>query len=462
MSARELGVVGIGASAGGISALQLMFEALGADGAPHAFVVVQHSSADQPSQLVRLLRAWTPLAVHEAADEVVVAPGCVYVAPPGRALVVAAGAFQTFPLDRASPHTALATVDVCLESLAVEYGARAIGVVLSGSGSDGAAGAVCIRREGGLVLVQDPLTAMHASMPEAAIASGAADHVLAPAALARELAATAAPGYARAASAPQWAEDVARAFAGMVELVRARAGIDLASYKATPLLWRVQRRMQLRRVLRFADYEALLHDDASELETLVRGLPIHVTGFFRDPEVWDLLERDVIPALFADAAGTVRAWTPACATGEEAYSLAMLLAEHAGDRGFQVFATDASTDIVARASRGVFAAAAAHTLSDARRAAHLYAADGAYRVKRTLREKLVFAPQDLLVDPPIGGIDLVTCRNVLIYLAPEAARHVLELVHAALRVGGWLVLGRSESPPAGFAGLVELAPGSHI
>ena len=224
--------------------------------------------------------------------------------------------------------------------------------------------------------------------------------------------------------------------------------------------------MELRRVPLFADYESLLHDDPAELETLVRGIPIHVTEFFRDAKSWDLVQRDVIPRLFEETDGAVRVWTPACATGEEAYSLAMLLAEHASmlekPADYQVFATDAAAEIVARAGRSVFNAAAVKQLSQERRQRFFYAADNAFRVKRSLREKMVFAPQDLLADPPFSGLDLVTCRNLLIYLQPDAIQRVVYLLHCALRIGGYLLLGRAESLSPKQVGFEEIAQGSHI
>jgi two-component system CheB/CheR fusion protein len=272
----------------------------------------------------------------------------------------------------------------------------------------------------------------------------------------------------RSTSATAWAEDVSRALEGIVELIRARAGFDLSGYKSTPMLWRIQRRMDVRGVSLFRDYETLLHDDLAELETLIRGIPIHVTEFFRDPAAWEVLRQDVIPALFQEAGSEpVRAWTSACSTGEEAYSLAMLLAEHAGtlDRpvDFQVFATDASAEIVARASRGMFRPAVVNTLSLERRQRFFYGVDHGFRVRRDLRQKMVFAPQDVLADPPFPGLDLVTCRNLLIYLERDAAARVVSVLHSSLRMGGCLFLGRGESLlTRQVGGFTEVVPHTRI
>jgi two-component system, chemotaxis family, CheB/CheR fusion protein len=464
-NASEFPVVAIGASAGGITALQTLFKAI--SGRPSlAFVVVQHLLPDQPSQLATLIGSWTALPVREACDGLKLECNCIFVTPPGQALALENGVFTTKPLDRAGPRAGIDVIDSFFESLAEDAGRRAIAVVLSGTGADGAAGAIRIKQAGGMVLVQDPVTAMHDGMPSAAIGNGAADHVMPLGALAQELIACAAPDYVRSSTA-SWADDVTKALDGIIDLIRTKAGFDLTGYKTTPLLWRIQRRMELRRVPLFRDYEALLHDDVAELETLIRGIPIHVTEFFRDAPSWKVLQRDVIPKAFAEAGDApIRAWTPACATGEEAYSLAILLSEHAGTlelpADFQVFATDTAAEIVARAGRGIFKPAALNGLSPERRQRFFYSADGSFRVKRPLRQKMVFAPHDLLGDPPFTGLDLITCRNLLIYLEPDAAERVIYLLHSSLRLGGYLFLGRGESLPSKQRGFEELAPGTRI
>jgi len=458
-------IVGIGASAGGIQALQTLFKAM-PDRPGLAFVVVQHLLPERPSQLATLIGAWTGLPILEARDGLKIECNCIYVAQSDQTLGLEAGVITTRPIDRAGGRAGIDTVDCFFQSLAADVGSRAIAVVLSGTGSDGAAGAVCIKQAGGMVLVQDPVTAMHDGMLRAAIANGAPDHILSLGALAQELIACAAYDYVRGAPS-SWADDVTRVLDGIIDLIRAKAGFDLSAYKTTPLLWRLQQRMELRRVPLFRDYEALLHDDPAELETLIRGIPIHVTEFFRDARTWEVLQDEVIPRIFDEAGeAQIRTWTPACATGEEAYSLAILLAEHASTlekpADYQVFATDTAAEIVARASRGVFNAAAVKELSRERRQRFFYAADNAFRVKRSLREKMVFAPQDLLADPPFSGLDLVTCRNLLIYLQPDAIQRVVYLLNCALRVGGYLLLGRAESLSPNQVGFEEIAQGSHI
>ncbi|HJQ98944.1 MAG TPA: CheR family methyltransferase, partial [Candidatus Polarisedimenticolaceae bacterium] len=433
-------VVGIGASAGGITALQSLFRSIPPKPGL-AFVVIQHLQPGYSTHLPQLISKWTSMGTHLAADGVRPEADNVYVARAEDVLTLENGAFRTQPRD-GGLRPGIQTVDLFFESLAVDRGPRAIAVVLSGTGMDGAAGALRIRQEGGVVLVQDPITALHDGMPLAAVAGGSADHVLPVGAMEQQLVACASPSYVRPASTATTATDLMRTLDEILGLVRQQAGLDLAAYKTTPLLWRIQQRMNTRRVGTFQDYEALLRDDPVELEALIRGIPIHVTEFFRDPAAWEVLDREVIEPLVSGG-GSLRAWTPACATGEEAYSLAMLLDERGG--AFQVFATDASPEILARASRGMFASAAVQALSAERRARFFYTVDGGWRVKKSLRERMVFAAHDLLADPPFSGLDIVTCRNLLIYLEPEAGSRVVNLLHGSLNMGGYLFLGRGES-----------------
>jgi two-component system, chemotaxis family, CheB/CheR fusion protein len=323
---------------------------------------------------------------------------------------------------------------------------------------DGTAGAVRIRQADGVVIVQDPLTALHDGMPNAVIQRGIHDHILPVGAIAQQLVACSDPGYVRPALSANWASAISQTLNRILALVRQKAGFDLSGYKPSPLLWRIQQRMDVRRVLSFDEYAFLVEDDPIELDALVRGIPIHVTGFFRDPDAWTVLGKDVLLPLVRSTGGQrpLRAWTPACSTGEEAYSLAMLLNEavHDGDAqgDFQVCATDAAPEILARASRGLFRDESLAALSATRRARYFYSVDRAYRVKRFLRERMAFAQQDLISDPPFSGLDLVTCRNLLIYLEPEAIRHVLFLLHSSLRMGGYLFLGKSEGYRLGQLG----------
>jgi two-component system, chemotaxis family, CheB/CheR fusion protein len=460
-------LVGIGASAGGVMALRSLFEALPGE-VNIAFVVILHLPPGQTSRLAGLVASWASMPVRTAEDGGRPEPNCIYVPRPDDILTIEQGVFRTRAIEGGGRRPGIDTIDAFLESLATDQGSRAIAVILSGTGTDGTAGAIRVRQAGGTVIVQDLLTALHDGMPKAVITCGVADYVLPVGAIPQQLIACAAPSYTRPNSSAVWTSNVSPTLDRILEFIRKQVGFDLSGYKPSPLLWRIQQRMDVRRVRTFEDYLSLLRDDAAELEALVRGIPIHVTEFFRDPEAWDVLGRDVLAPLVRESvpATGIRAWTSACSTGEEAYSVAMLLSEHVEKAvrpaDFQIFATDASPEIVARASRGVFSEKVTRCMSPERKAQFLYAVDGAYRVKRSLRDKMVFAPQDLLDDPPFTGLDLVTCRNLLIYLEPDAARRVLFLLHSSLRMGGYLFLGRGEALPPHQQGFESISTRWHI
>ncbi|MBL1262766.1 chemotaxis protein CheB [Methylomicrobium sp. RS1] len=443
-------VVGIGASAGGIEALQNLFSVLPPQ-TGLAFVVIQHLPPDHTSHLPELLGKVCRLPVCEARDGMQVEPDHVYTIAPGEALDLDQGRLRSRPFP-ANAKVCIDIINIFFKSLAADCGNKAIAVILSGTGSDGAEGAIRIHQAGGTVFVQNPTTAMHGGMPCAAIATGTANHILPVDAIARELLAHTSVAAVHPPAATE-SEDIAQPLEEILMLIRRHIGSDMSGYKFSPLFWQIQQRMRVRRIDRPHDYAALLREEPAELETLVRSLPIHVTEFFRDPEAWDMLESEVIAPLIRDHRGdrSVRVWTPACSSGEEAYSVAMLLTgqiERLGEPAdFRIFATDASPNIVACARHGVFSAAAVESISPERRMRFFYPYDGKYRIKKSLREKLVFAPQHLLADPPFSDMDLVTCRNVLIYLEPYAQQQVVTLLHASLRMGGCLFLGRGESLP---------------
>jgi chemotaxis methyl-accepting protein methylase len=411
---------------------------------------------------------WTSMPVHAADDGITPERGHVYLANPDHVLTLEGGVLRSRPADAGSRRPAIDTIDAFFESLAADRGRRAVGVVLSGTGSDGTAGSRRIKEAGGTVLVQDPLTAAHEGMPRAAIAGNVADYILSVDRMASQIVLCASPSHVPPDTPVDSTGEIAAILEEIGELLRAQRGFELAGRKAPPLLWRIQQRMDLRLATTFEDYIALLRDDPGEVEELIRGFAVHVTEFFRDPEAWEVLSRDVLaPLVAAPVEGRpIRAWTQACASGEEAYSVAMLLAEQAEAASapvdFQIFATDASHEILARASRGVFSEKAIRGVSPERRARFFYAADGAWRVKRSLREKMVFAPHDMLSDPPFSGLDLVTCRNLLIYLDGDAAKRVISQLHRCLRPGGCLFLGRSEMLTRVHRGFEAVSPRWHI
>jgi two-component system CheB/CheR fusion protein len=442
-------VVGVGVSAGGIAALRTLLQALPSE-SPLAVVVIQDLTPGQPNHLPDLLRQWTSLTVCGASDGEPPERACIHVAGVDAGLALEGGVFRATALEGGASASASGAIDTFFESLARERGAHAIGVVLSGLGSDGLAGASHIRGAGGVVLVQEPSTAINDRKLRAIIERGSANYVLPVGQIAEQLVRCASPFHVaqtpcvRTGRPTDGLDDI-------IDLIRQQVGFDLGGYKATPLIWRIQQRLDARRVRSLDDYADLLRDDPAELEGLMRLVPFHVTGFFRDSDAWDVLARDVLERVVGERNGDepIRVWTPACATGEEAYSVAMLLSEQTGRAGiareFQVFGTDASSEVVVRAARGVFSERALAGVDPERRARFFYGVDGVHRVKRSLRAHLVFARHDLLADPPFGALDLVTCRNLLIYLEPETVNRVLATLHGALRSGGYLFLGNSES-----------------
>ncbi|MDR5817284.1 CheR family methyltransferase [Caballeronia sp. LZ033] len=445
-------IVAVGASAGGITALQRLFEGLPGN-LPYALVVLQHLPAGLPSGLPGLIARWTRMPVQRAIGGARPKAGTIYIPSPDDILTLEHDVFETRPLEGGGRRPGIDTIDCFLESLALRTEPPPVAVILSGTGMDGTAGATLVRQAGGIVIVQDPLTALHDAMPNSVIQRHVHDHVLHAGAIGRQLMACADPAYERPVPPADWSSITSQTLAHIVGLVRQRAGFNLGGYKPSPLLWRIQQRMDMRKVWSLEDYASLLRDDPVELEALARGISIHVTGFFRDPDAWAVLQADVLQRLIAEAGKEriLRVWTPACATGEEAFSIAMLLDELARDAAepfdFQIFATDAAPEVVASASLGQFNARSLTGLSPARQGRYFYKVDATFRVKRFLREKLVFAPQDLISDPPLSGLDLVTCRNLFIYLERETVCDVLFSLHGSLRMGGYLLLGRSEAYP---------------
>lgn len=456
-------IVAIGASAGGITALQKLCETLPLD-IPFAIVVLQHLPPANSSMLPTLISRWTAIPVRIATDGSRPDTNCIYIPSPEHILTLEHGVFRTRAADGGGRRPGIDSIDAFLESVARCPGPFPIAVILSGTGMDGTAGAVRIRQADGVVIVQDPLTALHDSMPNAVIQRGIHDHILPVSAIAQQILMCIEPEYKRPSTSIDWPNDVSKTLDRIICSIRRQSGFDLSGYKPSPLFWRIQQRMDARRVWTFADYSSLIEDDPIELETLSRSLPIHVTEFFRDHDAWIVLKRDVLPDLFhaAKKFQPIRAWSAACSTGEEAYSIAMLLDEVSqesnGQADYTVFATDVAPEILARAGRGLFHESSLAGVSLARRAAYFYAVDQQFRIKRPLRERMVFAPHNLMLDPPFGGVDFVTCRNLLIYLEREKVDHVLAALFSSLRIGGYLFLGKGESYHLNNLGFEVISP----
>ncbi|SBV90517.1 CheB methylesterase:MCP methyltransferase, CheR-type [uncultured Alphaproteobacteria bacterium] len=441
-------VVGIGASAGGLEACRNLLSTLPADSGM-AFILVLHLDPHHESMMVDLLATQTSLTVRQAADGMPIAPNCLYIIPPGTYLTVADRVLGVSAPDAC--HGARMPFDVLLASLAEDCAARAACVVLSGSGNDGSAGLAQVKRRSGVVIAQDPEEAGFDGMPRSAIATGMVDLVLPVAEISRALIARVRD---RVLPAEQAAEPPDTAWLDeIIELLRTTTAHDFRLYKPGTLQRRIERRMGMAGIAATdrARYPELLRTTPGELNELATDLLINVTSFFRDPEVFEFLARNVVPDLVRAHAPDrpLRIWSAGCSSGEETYSLAMLFLEEIAASGSQVrlqmFASDVDPDAVALAREGVYPASIAEAVRHDRLARFFTKSGDGYRVLPELRSSVVFAVQDVLADPPFSRIDLISCRNLLIYLRPEAQERVLMLFHFALSEGGLLLLGNSET-----------------
>ena len=443
-------IAALGASTGGMEALRQFFHAVPANTGV-AFVIVQHLDPRHVSLTAELLAKHTAMPVVVASEGARVLPNHVYTAPSDQLLTLRRGRLRLTP--RPEQGHLWLPIDRFFESLADDAGARAIGVVLSGAGSDGAIGAKAIAAAGGMVLVQEPASAGNDGMPRSAIATGCAHHVLPLGRMPAVLATYARHPYASGEGAEGSAEGNERAIAQLIKLVQARRGYDFSGYKRSTLLRRIDRRMGLHGIRQRDAYVMLLRRDGLEVDALFRDLLIGVTEFFRDAQAWSLLEAEVIKPLVAerDAGEPVRIWVPGCSSGEEAYTLAMLVLDRLRRARkqcpVQVFATDTNHDAleVGRLGRYPLGIAAQVPAPLLRRYFSRTEDRQHFVVSEELRSAVVFGLQNLFADPPFGRVDLISCRNVLIYLEPEVQKRVLSLFHFALRKDAHLLLGSAES-----------------
>lgn len=453
-------IVGIGASAGGVSALQDFFEYL-PDETGMAFLVALHLAPDHESNLVEILQNVTGMPV-QTAEETPLRPDHVYVLPPDAVMRIEDNRMQLSPR-AADGHPT--TVDILLRSLAEEYGERAVGIVLSGTGTDGTLGIRAIKAQGGLAMVQSPVDAGHEGMPRSALDGGMIDLV----GSADELAERLFTYYqnARTVQLPKTEEalptDDQTTLREVFAELKRKTGHDFSHYKRSTVLRRLERRLQVTDLDTLEEYLELLRDQPTEVQALFRELLISVTRFFRTPEAFEALADTVIPSLFEDKTPNeeVRAWVVGCATGEEAYSVGMLLHEYAhtldAPPALQIFATDVDTEALETARQCVYPETIEADVSTERLERFFRKEDNQYRVTRPLRDSLVFAEHDLIQDPPFSDLDLVCCRNVLIYLDQVMQEYVFRLFRYALNPGKYLFLGSSEAvgPAQSFFSMVE-------
>ena len=454
-------VVGIGASAGGLEPVAEFLAAMPADGGM-AFVLVQHLSPNHESMMAEILGRRTAMTVAQVEDGMAVRPDCVYVIRPGHVLTIREGRLHLGP-PLGTPRAANRPVDDFFRSLAEEQRERAICIVMSGMGSNGTAGAQAIKAVGGLCIAQDPETAQFPSMPRHLIDAGYADFILVPAEIPEVILGYAGQPYVtggRESDSGTILEREGRHLREILALLRTRTGHDFSGYKKPTVLRRLQRRIGLSRVSSLEEYARVLRQSPVEVTSLADDLLIHVTGFFRDPEAWDALRDKVIVPLVRsrEPGGPVRGWVTACSSGEEAYSLAMLLVEESDRAGkaldIKIFATDLADRALAHARSGIYPGGIESEISPDRLTRFFVGEDEMYRVRPELRDRVVFAPQNVLQDPPFSRLDIASCRNLLIYLEPQVQQRVLGLLHFGLREGGALFLGSSETI-SGVDGLFE-------
>jgi len=450
-------VVGIGASAGGLAAFEAFFSGMPATGDPGmAFVLVQHLAPDHKSILTELIRRYTSMQVFEVEDGMVVRPNCAYIIPPGRDMAFLNGTLKL--LEPSAPRGQRLPIDFFFRSLARDQRERAIGIVLSGTGSDGTLGVRAIKGEGGMVMVQNPASTEYDGMPRSAINTGLVDFELPPAEMPAQLIAYAAHTAEYPRQPATLTSKVESALKKIFVLLRTKVGHDFSQYKLSTIRRRIERRMAVHQIDSIEDYVKFLQAEPDEIEALFRDMLIGVTSFFRDPETFTALQEQVVPRLFdgRPAGATIRVWVPGCSTGEEAYSLAILLQEHleVQRKSFklQVFATDIDSQAISVARSGLYPASISADLTSERLARFFAPEPGdtdrhplAYRIHKNIRDLLVFSEQNIIKDPPFSKLDLISCRNLLIYMGGDLQKKLIPLFHYALNPGGFLFLGTSET-----------------
>src|SRR5262245_25328308 len=442
-------IAAIGASAGGIEALTELVRALPAN-TGMAFVLIQHLDPTHHSILTELLAKETSMRVREVSDGMPLQPNHVYVIPPNANMSISGRVLQIAP--REETRGLHMSIDHFMRSLANEEGSRAIGVILSGSGSDGTLGMAEIQAQGGVTFAQDMASAKYDNMPRSAVASGCVDYVLPPKAIARELARIAHHPYVAGepADGTDYSTGESVGLNTIFQLLRRSTGVDFTHYRKTTILRRIQRRMVVHKIDKLDEYVKYVQVNPAEIKALYQDMLINVTSFFRNPRVFDTLKTEVFPAILKNRSSEspVRIWTPGCASGEETYSVAIALLEFLGDKAHQIaiqfFGTDVSENSISRARSGIYPENIQSDVSADRLRRFFTRADGGYRISKSIRDVCIFAQHNVLNDPPFSQMDLICCRNVLIYLEPVLQGKVIALFHYALRLGGYLVLGTSE------------------
>ncbi|HKV26769.1 MAG TPA: chemotaxis protein CheB, partial [Candidatus Acidoferrales bacterium] len=455
--ADSFAIVAIGASAGGLEAFTQLLRALAND-TGMAFVFIQHLDPKHPSVLAEILAKQTEMPVVEVKKGIKVQPNYVYVMPPNVNMGIAQRRLELTPrAAEPGPHT---PIDFFMRSLAETKNSRSIGVVLSGTASDGTRGLAAIKAEGGITFAQDERSAKYSGMPHSAIATGCVDFVLPPEKIAQELGRISGHPYLsrRHMRTVQPSSEKSNTdeqnFNRIFALLRSAGGVNFSQYKPGTVQRRTLRRMALNKMEHVSDYAKYLAKHPEETENLCQDLLIPVTSFFRDLEAFEALKSKVFPAILKDKSGkgALRIWAPGCSTGEETYSLAMVLLEFLGEQPsrleIQLFGTDANERGIEKARIGIYQERISQEMSPERLRRFFTRVEEGYRISKTIRDLCVFAKQNLAEDPPFSQMNLIACRNLLIYLGPELQRKIVPILHYALRPSGFLMLGNSESTAA--------------
>ena len=450
-ASRPNSIVGVGASAGGLEAFEQLLVSL-----PHdtgmAFVLVQHLAPKHESILSELLAKSTRMPVIEVTEGVSVQPNRVYVIPPNAEMSILDGVLHLSPL--APDRARRMPIDMFLRSLADDQQSRAIGVILSGTASDGTLGIQAIKAMGGVTFAQDDESAKYNAMPRNAIAAGNVDFVLPPQSIARELTRIAKHIHIFAPDEPVESVEAGtknETLNKIYSVLRNFSRVDFSYYKPGTLKRRITRRMFLRKIDSLEAYLQFLRQNREEVESLFNDVLINVTGFFRDPDAFASLHKRAFPLMFKNKTVTapIRIWVPGCSTGEEAYSLAIALLEFLGERAsnlqIQIFATDISESIIQKARAGAYPESIAMDMSSDRLKRFFQKADGGYQISKSVRDICVFAKQDIGKDPPFSKLDMISCRNVMIYMGPVLQKRIVPIFHYALNPNGILFLGSSET-----------------
>ena len=438
-------VVGIGASAGGVEAVTELFGKLPPD-LGMAYIYIQHLAPKQESMLAEIIGRSTKMKVHVAEDNVKIEPNNLYVTPPAAIITLDQGRLRVNTKSEKFHYP----IDSFLVSLAQEYKTKAIGIVLSGTGSDGTEGLRAIYAEGGVTIVQQVDSARYRDMPTSALEQGVVHFALSPENIAKKLVSISKHPYIShdlQTLEPQEEKE----FKTITTLIKLKYGVDFSKYKESTINRRISRRMLIRKVEKVPDYITMIKSDPQELQALHNDMLIGVTNFFREPETFKLLSEVILPEILKKKMPeeTIRVWVPGCSTGEEAYSIAICIREALENdaRPFpvQVFGTDINQKYVEKSREGVYPENISIHVSEERLNKFFHKINGDYQVNKLIRDFCVFSKHDLTRDPPFSNLDLIFCRNVLIYLKPEAQERILNLFHYGLKKTGFLVLGRSES-----------------